>query len=61
MQQAFIKMRLTIPVLGYPDLNKPYILDTNVSDVGVGAILSQVQGVEERIIAYYTQTLTLPP
>lgn len=39
---VFIKMKeglTTAPVLGYLDPNTAYILDTDVSDVGVGAVL----------------------
>jgi hypothetical protein len=28
-----------------------------MSDVGIGGVLSQVQGGQERVIAYYSQTL----
>ena len=38
------KCLVTAPVLGYPDPKLPYILDTDASGDGVGAVLSQVQG-----------------
>ena len=44
-------------MLGYPDPTRPYILNTDASAVGVGAVLSQVQNGEERVIAYYSKTL----
>ena len=31
------------PILSYPDPRLLYILDTDASDAGVGAVLSQVQ------------------
>ena len=38
----FLKESLTtVPVLGYPDINKPYILYTDASDNCVGACLTQ--------------------
>ena len=46
------------PVLVYPDLTKPFILDTDASGVGIGAVLSQKQGGTERVVAYYSRVLT---
>ena len=54
-----LKQKLTeAPVLGYPDINLPYILDTDASAVGVGAVLSQIQQGKEKVIAYYSKTLS---
>ena len=60
-QEAFDELRqrlITAPILGYPDPGLRYILDTDASDVGVGAVLSQVQQSRERVIAYFSKTLT---
>ena len=48
---------MSTPTLGYPDPKLPYILDRDVSAVGVGAVLSQVQEGKETVIAYYSKTL----
>ena len=50
---AELKLRLTsAPILTYPDFQLPFILDTDASNTGVGAVLSQVQAGEEKVIAY---------
>jgi len=45
-------------VLAYPDPKRTFILDTDASDVGVGAVLSQEEGGLERVIAYASRGLT---
>ena len=45
------------PILAYPKPCLKYILDTNASDVGIGAVLSQVQDGKERVIAYASKKL----
>ena len=45
--EALKKSLTEAPVLGYPDPKLPYILDTDASAVGVGAVLSQVQEGQE--------------
>lgn len=47
-------------MLGYPGPKLPYVLDTDASNEGVGAVLSQLQDGEERVIGYYSKTLTPP-
>ena len=60
-QKAFDALKLaltTAPVLGYPDFEREYIIKTDASLRGLGAVLSQVdhQG-KTHIIAYTSQTL----
>ena len=60
-QQAFqeLKKRLvSAPILGYPLPDAPFILDTDASNHAIGAVLSQIQDGQERVIAYYSQTLS---
>ena len=50
---AFIKLRQALvksPILAYPDHSKDYILDTDASAFGVGAVLSQMQNGRESVI-----------
>ena len=40
-----------------PCPGEEYILDTDASNYGIGAVLSQIQGGEERVIGYYSRSL----
>ena len=46
---------ITAPVLAFPRVNLPYILDTDASDDAIGAVLSQLQDGQEVVIAYYSK------
>ena len=46
------------PILGYPVPNGLFIIDSDASDSGIGAVLSQVQEGQENVIAYFRRTLT---
>ena len=50
----------TTPVLAYPIFQLPFILTTDASKVAVAAILSQVQDVAERVIAYASCQMNRP-
>lgn len=61
-QSAFESLKLSLlspPVLAYPDQSREFLLDTDASDVAIGAVLSQkdVQG-REVVIAYGSSTLS---
>ena len=56
--QELKKSLLTAPVLAYPDMDRPFLLDTDASGTGIGGVLSQVQpDGEERPVAYASFTL----
>ncbi|XP_023205547.1 uncharacterized protein LOC106700194 [Xiphophorus maculatus] len=60
-QKAFLQLKhgLTVaPVLAYPAAEGDYILDTDASSYSIGAVLSQVQWGEERVISYASNHLT---
>ena len=60
-QAAFdeLKVRLTSsPVLAMPTDDGEYRLDTDASNNSIGAVLSQVQNDEERVIAYASRLLS---
>ena len=40
------------PILSYPNNQDTFILDTDASDVAIGAELLQVQNGEEKVISY---------
>ena len=49
---------LEAPVLGYPNNRDPYTLTSDALLTGIGAILTQIEGTEDRVIVYACQTLS---
>ena len=59
--EAFEKLKqqlTTAPVLAHPDFSKPFILDTDASDLAIGSVLSQKIDGKERVVAYASRTLS---
>ena len=63
-QTAFEELRhrlVSAPILAFPDYCSDFILDTDASDTGIGAVLSQTQpDGSECVIAYASRTLSKP-
>ncbi|KMQ86489.1 krab-a domain-containing protein [Lasius niger] len=58
---AFEKLKLMLsssPVLSFPKGEGQFILDTDASNIGIGAVLSQIQGEKEMVIAYFSRVLS---
>ncbi len=55
--QTLKQLLASAPVLGYPHPEGHLLLDTDASAHAIGAVLSQVQQGEERVLAYYSRAL----
>ena len=60
MQQGIAKIKralITSPILEYADFSRPFILETDASLQGLGAVLKQYQEGGRLIIIYASRTL----
>ena len=48
------------PVLALPRPSRPFIMDTDASNVGIGAVLAQKGEDRERAVAYFIRSLSKP-
>ena len=53
--QQLKKSMVSVPILALPDFTKPFIIETDVSGTGLGAVLIQ----DQRAVAYYSHALPL--
>ena len=59
-QKSFDKLKellISAPILSYPMKEGEFVLDTDASANGIGAVLSQVQNGQEKVIAYSSKTM----
>ena len=59
-ETSFITLKAALtsaPILGYPDFTKPFILETDASFLGLGAVLSQKQEGKLVVISYASRGL----
>ncbi len=60
-QQVFTQVKVALcggPLLHYPDFSLPFLLQTDASDRGLGAVLTQEIGGEERPVLYISRKLS---
>ena len=62
-EEAFQRLRealVTSPILALPKREGRFTVDTDASNQGIGAVLSQDQNGTERVIAYFSRRLSRP-
>ncbi|GFV29249.1 retrovirus-related Pol polyprotein from transposon 412 [Trichonephila clavipes] len=62
-EDSFLQLKEALtssPILIYPQPDKPFILDTDASNESVGAVLSQEIDGHERVVAYWSKSLSKP-
>ena len=60
-QDAFEKLKFVLtspPILSFPVGEGQFVLDTDASNHGIGAVLSQLQGGKEKVIAYFSRVFS---
>jgi len=57
-KERLVDSLVTGPILVQPNLELPFVLDTDASDEGIGCVLSQELGGVEKVIAYFSKSLS---
>ena len=62
MDEAFAELKEMLcnaPILAYPNVREPFILDCDASDEGIGAVLSQLgEEGKEGLVAYFAKSMS---
>ena len=59
--KVLLRNLVSAPVLSYHDFSKPFILDTDASNTGIGAVLSKLdENGRECVNAYASRLLSKP-
>lgn len=56
--QELKRLLVSSPILASPDFTQQFIIQCDASDVGLGAVLLQGEGENEKVIAYASRSLT---
>jgi hypothetical protein len=60
-ENAYLEIKNTLlnaPILAYPDFDKNFIITTDASNIGCGAMISQMHGPIERAISFASKSFT---
>lgn len=57
-KDTLVQALTTAPILAYPKEEGPFVIDTDASGAAIGAVLSQVQDGEEKVILFYSRGLS---
>ena len=56
--ETLVDKLTSAPILAYADYKQPFVIQTDASREGLGAVLAQKQGEYERVIGYASRTLS---